>query len=70
MAAKAITPETVRARARLAGVRIEEELLGETARALEQSLAPLRTLDPHGLRSVEPPVAFRAAGGDAGSPSR
>ena len=70
MAPERITPEVVTARAALAGVPIEEELLGETARALEQALAPLRALDPRVLRPVEPPVAFRPFGSDGGSSAR
>ncbi len=56
-----ITTEVVKARAALAGVTLDEDMLDDIAFTMEQALAPLRTLDRRAIRLVEPAVAFGAA---------
>ena len=55
-----ITADIVKARADLAGVTIDEEKLEDIAYMMEQSLAPLRSLDLRAIRLVEPAVSFQA----------
>ena len=56
-----VTPEVVRARAKLAGVTLDESKIEDIAFTMEQALKPLRELDLRAMRTVEPAVAFRAA---------
>ena len=56
-----ITAEVVKARAALAGVSFDEDKLDDVVATMEQSLAPLRTLDLRAIRMVEPVLTFRAA---------
>jgi hypothetical protein len=56
-----ITAETLKARAALAGVKLDEEKLDDLAFTMEQSLAAVRALDLRALRLVEPAVTFSAA---------
>jgi aspartyl-tRNA(Asn)/glutamyl-tRNA(Gln) amidotransferase subunit A len=56
-----ITPDTVRERARLVGLTIDEEWIEDIATNLDTALEPLRQLDPHAIRLVEPVVKFDAA---------
>ena len=56
-----ITTEVVKARAALAGIKLDEDKLEDIAFTMEQALAPLRTLDLRAIRLVEPAVTFRAA---------
>ncbi|HLZ72856.1 MAG TPA: amidase [Dehalococcoidia bacterium] len=58
-----VDEETVRRRAALAGVSLDEECIPEAALAIEGVLKTLRRLDPHAIRRVEPAVAFTALGG-------
>jgi len=53
-----VTVELVRQRAAVAGVTLDEGRLEEVARTLEGAIRPLRALDPHAIRRVEPVVAF------------
>ena len=61
MTSEPITPETLKARAALAGVTLNEEKLEDLAFSMEQALAPLRALDLRAIRLVEPAISFRAA---------
>src|SRR5215471_12851866 len=56
-----ITPETVKQRAALAGIRLDEDRLEDIATTMEAALAPLRNLDLRAIRLVEPAVTFDAA---------
>ena len=56
-----ITADVVKARAALAGIKLDEDKLEDIAFNMEQALAPLRTLDLRAIRLVEPAVTFRAA---------
>lgn len=59
-----ITADVVRARAALAGITLDPDKIEDVAVMMEQSLAPLRTLDLRAIRLVEPAVTFRAAWDD------
>ena len=59
-----ITADVVKARAALAGIKLDEDKLEDIAFNMEQALAPLRTLDLRAIRLVEPAVTFRAAWSD------
>jgi hypothetical protein len=59
-----ITPDEVRRRAALAGVTIDDELVGEVAAAMELTIAALRGLAGRDLRLVEPAATFDARWGD------
>ena len=64
MTDETVTPEVVRARARLAGVTLDESMIEGLASTMEQALKPLRELDLRAMRDVEPAVTFRAAWSD------
>jgi len=53
-----ITPDVVRQRAGLAGIRIDETRIDDVASTLESCLAPLRTLDGRAIRLIEPAGRF------------
>ena len=55
-----ITPEIVRQRAVLAGISLDEDRLDDLASTMEAALAPLRSIDLHAIRLVEPAVTFEA----------
>lgn len=61
MADEMITADVVRARAKVAGIQVDEEKIDDIAFSMEQALAPLRALDLRAIRLVEPAVSFRAA---------
>ena len=61
MTDETITPDVVRARAKLAGITLDEETIEDLAFGMEQALAPLRKLDLRAIRMVEPATTFRAA---------
>jgi hypothetical protein len=56
-----ITSETVRERAKLAGVTIDEERIEDIAFSMDQSLSVLSKLDWRELRIVEPAIIFNPA---------
>jgi aspartyl-tRNA(Asn)/glutamyl-tRNA(Gln) amidotransferase subunit A len=58
-----VTEATVRQRAALAGLALDDDGVAEAALALEGALKALRRLDPHAIRRVEPAVTFTALGG-------
>jgi hypothetical protein len=58
---ESITPEAVRARARIADVTLDESKIEDIAFIMEMALKPLRRLDPRAMREIEPAVSFRAA---------
>ena len=64
MTDETVTPEVVRARAKLAGVTLDESMIEGLASTMEQALKPLRELDLRAMRTVEPAVTFRAAWSD------
>ena len=64
MSDKTITPDVVRARAKLAGVTLDESKIEDIAFTMEQALKPLRELDLRAMRTIEPAVSFRAAWSD------
>lgn len=53
-----ITEEDVRRRAEVAGIELDEELIGEVVLAMQVALEPLRALDLRAIRLVEPMVTF------------
>ncbi len=53
-----ITEDEVRRRAEVAGIELDEELIGETVLGMQVSLEPLWALDLRGIRLVEPAVTF------------
>ena len=57
-----ITPEIVLARAAVAGITIDPEMVEELAHGMEAALAPLRTVDWRELRPLEPAFTFAAEG--------
>ena len=61
MVDETITPDVVRARAKLAGVTLDEDKIDDLASTMEQALKPLRELDLRAMRTVEPAVTFSAA---------
>jgi hypothetical protein len=64
MAGEPITPETLKARAAVAGVTLDEAKLEDLTTSMNQSLGALRDLDLRAMRTVEPAVIFRAAWND------
>jgi hypothetical protein len=60
MTSETFTVETLKARAELAGITIDEEYLEDLASTMEKALAPLRKLDPEILKWVEPALTFDA----------
>ncbi len=56
-----ITANVVRQRAAVAGLKIDDVWLDDVASGMESALAPLRGLDLHAMRPVEPVVRFSAA---------
>lgn len=55
-----ITEAEVRRRAEVAGIELDEELIGETVLAMQIALEPLWALDLRAIRLVEPAVTFAA----------
>ncbi len=53
-----ITEDEVRRRAAVAGIELDEELIGETILGMQVALEPLWALDLRGIRLVEPAVTF------------
>ena len=56
--AQELTMEALYARMHTAGVTIVEPRLAMVRRLLDDARAPLRTLDTHTIKSVEPAVRF------------
>lgn len=56
MSTAPITIDHLQARADLVGVSLDPEHLPQLAQLMENTLAPLRALDPERLRSVEPMI--------------
>jgi hypothetical protein len=61
VADETITADVLRARAKLAGITLDEDTIEDLAFGMEQALAPLRKLDLRAIRLVEPAITFRAA---------
>lgn len=55
-----ITPETLKARAALSGITLDETKLEELAENMERALSQLRSLDVRAMRMVEPALIFEA----------
>jgi len=55
-----ITAETLKARAAIAGVSLDETKLDELAETMERALSQLRSLDVQAMRMVEPALIFEA----------
>ena len=53
-----LTMEALRARIRAAGVTIAEHRLTMVRKLLNDALAPVRALDTHTIKTVEPAVTF------------
>lgn len=56
-----VTLQEVRLRAAAAGLTLREDRLETVRMLLDDALAPLRRLDTHSVRALEPAVTFDAA---------
>ena len=55
-----VTGETLKARAALSGIALDETKLEELAETMERALSQLRSLDLRAMRMVEPALIFEA----------
>ncbi|MGF1576068.1 MAG: hypothetical protein ACFCU9_09015 [Cyanophyceae cyanobacterium] len=55
-----ITADIVKARAKLAGITLDETYIDDLTKMMETAIAPLRTVDPETFKWVEPAVTFDA----------
>ena len=62
-----LTTDELRARIAAAGVTIPEHRLAMVKKLLNDALAPLRTVDSHTVRALEPAITFDAAGPHVGT---